>query len=85
MTPAQKHIIGLMLKEHTIVHLGSSGIRLRDKAGNPVTKVSSRTFRKIKDILKKSKKGMWVISPREVLRLHGKSWIKQQYKLLKTK
>jgi hypothetical protein len=83
MTPAQKHIIGLLLKEHTIVHLGVSGIRLKDKAGNPITKVSPRTFRILKDILKKNKKGIWLISPREITRLHGKSWIKQQYKLLK--
>ena len=79
----EKNIIKTLLAGGHIVHLGPSGIRLRDKNINPIQKVTAIRFRRLKPLMKKTKKGLWVISAGEVLKLRSNSYIKQQYKLLK--
>lgn len=85
MTSIEKEIIRVLLSSGSIAHNCVSGIRLRDKKFNPVRNVTPRRFQLLKDLLKKNKKGMWVISPRAILKLRANSWVKKQYKLSKQK
>lgn len=85
MTSKEKQIFKELLAGGNIAHSGQSGIRLRDKTYNPVCKVTKRRFWLMRDLLKKNKNGMWVISPRAVLKLRANSWVKKQYKLVKKK
>lgn len=80
MDNSEKQIIKILLSGGTIVNNGQWGIRIRDKKTNPVMKATARRFYLMKDILKKNKKGLWVISPKNILKLHGNSWIKAEYK-----
>jgi len=82
MTPAQKQIFTVLLNGGNIVHNGTSGVRLRDKKANPIQRVNPRTFSRIKPLMKKFR-GLWVISPKEVLKLNKNNWAKQEYKRLK--
>ena len=85
MTSTEKRIIRELLKGGNIAHNGISGIRLRDRKFNPVQKVTPRRFYLLKDLLKKNKTGLWVLSPRAILKLRANSWVKKQYKLTKQK
>lgn len=85
MTSIEKEIIRVLLSGGSIAHNGISGIRLRDKKFNPVRNVTPRRFNIMKDLLKKNKSGMWLISPRAILKLRANSWVKKQYKLTKQK
>ena len=81
MTSTEKRIIRELLKGGSIAHNGISGIRLRDRKFNPVQRVTPRRFYLLKDLLKKNKTGLWVLSPKDILKLRGNSWVKKQYKL----
>lgn len=80
MTQSQKNIITQLLLGGEIAHLGPSGIRLKDSAGNPIAKLNAKTFRALRDIIKRNKKHAWVISKAAVIKLHGKTWVKKEYK-----
>lgn len=83
MTSAEKQIIKVLLEGGNIAHDGISGIRLRDKKFNPIRRVTHRRFSLLKDLMKKDKRGLWVISPKNILKLRSNSWAKKQYKLSK--
>lgn len=82
MTSTQKQIFLTLLQGGTIAHYGNAGIRLRDNKTNPVQNVNPRSWRRIKYYLKK-RKGLWVLSPKEVLKQSKNSWVKKEYKRFK--
>lgn len=83
MTRVQKIVITELLKGGNIAYMPKSGIRLRDKQANPVRKVSARTFHNLRDLMKKHKSGLWIISRAAIIKLPKNTWAKQEYKLLK--
>ena len=83
MNFTEKQIIKVLLEGGNIAHDGISGIRLRDKKFNPIRRVTHRRFSLLKDLMKKDKRGLWVISPKNILKLRGNSWAKKQYKLIR--
>ena len=84
MTNVEKEIIKILLTGGHIVHNGVSGIRIRDAKFNPIRKVTNRRFELMKSLLRKNKKGMWLISPKAVLQLRSNSWVKKEYKKLRS-
>lgn len=82
MTKAQKQIVSILLKGGNISHLGGFGIRLRDSKQNPISKVHAKTFRWVRDLVKK-RNCVYVISPKAVLQLRKNTWIRKEYKKLK--
>lgn len=85
MNSIEKQILKILLDGGHIVNNGKWGIRVRDRKTNPLMKATSRRFYLMKDLLKKNKKGLWVISPQEILKLRANTWIKKQYKLKRKK
>lgn len=85
MTFIEKEIIRVLLSGGSIAHNGISGIRLRDNKFNPIRNITPRRFYLLKDLLKKNKTGLWVLSPKDILKLRANSWVKKQYKLGKKK
>lgn len=85
MTHTQKQIITALLLGGSIANMGAGGIRLRDKDLNPVLRINPRTFWFIRNVVKRNKKHVWVISLADVRKLHGKSWIKKEYTRLRAK
>lgn len=83
MTNTEKQIFKILLAGGHIVNNGPSGIRARDNKFNPIKKITARRFELIKDLMKKTKKGLWIISPAKVLKLRSNSWVKTEYKKLK--
>jgi len=86
LTYGQKKIIDVLFAGGTIAYNGTGAIRLRDKNFNPVQKINEKSFRKIKKLLRKNNRRLYVYSVGAVRKLHGSSWVKKRYKqLLKTK
>jgi hypothetical protein len=85
MNISEKNIVRVLFEGGFIVNNGPYGIRVLDKKTNPIMKATEKRFRKMKGLLKKNKKGLWVLSPKEILKLNGNSWVKQQYKSLRVK
>jgi len=84
MTSLQKAIVKNLLEGATIANCKSSGFRLRTHNGSVIAKFYSPTFYSLKKYLRKEKSGLFVINKNEVRQLHGKSWIKKEYKKLQT-
>lgn len=80
MTSTQKIIIQLLLKGHTISAFGPGQIRLRDASGNPVLKISNRTFYRLKSDILRRKKLVFMIDLRKVRSLHGNCIANRVYK-----
>lgn len=80
ITASQKAIVLSLLDGANIYDARSSGYRLRTADGCVISKFYSPTFFAIKPLLRKEKNGLYVINKNEVRQLHGKSWIKRQYK-----
>lgn len=80
MTSLQKAIINNLLEGATIANCRSSGYRLRTQEGSVISKFYTPTFYSLKKYLRKEKSGLFVINKNEVRQLHGKSWIKREYK-----
>lgn len=79
----RKDQIIVLLKGGTIANVGRNGLRLRDHENHVVCKIRQSTL----DYLTKRKilkryKGLYSISKRAVQHLHGRSFIKQQYRKL---
>lgn len=80
MTHLQKTIVQSLLDGCNIANCKSSGYRLRPAKNNVIAKFYSPTFYSLKKILRKEKSGLYVIDKNAVRQLHGKSWIKKEYK-----
>jgi len=79
MTDFQKDIIEKLLLGYNIASSGRSGFRLRSPQNSVAKKFSSATFDKIKKYLRK--KDLVFVADKKMIRsLHGKSWVKKQYK-----
>jgi hypothetical protein len=85
MTAAQKKAVKHLFEGCTIASLGSSGYRLRDAAGNPLMRLTPRTFNFLRNgnefypgILRK-RKSLFVINLSNVRKWHGNSYIKKLY------
>ena len=83
MTALQKAIVSSLLDGATIANCRASGYRLRTAKGHVIGKFYEPTFFSLKFILRKEKSGLYVIDKNQVRQLHGKSWIKKEYKKLK--
>jgi hypothetical protein len=83
MTNSKKQIFNILFKGGFIVNNGEFGIRVLDQKSNPIMKATARRFYLIKHLLKKNKRGLWVISPKEVLKLRKNTWVKIEYKKLR--
>lgn len=86
MTRLHKKAVTILLQDGDIINLGPSGIRVRDAKLSPVLKLTPKTLWKLQDItikaVKGRHKGAWVIVRKNILQLHGGSWIKKEYKRL---
>ena len=70
-----------LLSGYTIAHCGPSGIRVRDTKGNPVEKISEKTYLSLRNkLMRKTKSGLFVIDKRKVRSLHGNCIVKRVYK-----
>lgn len=78
MTSLQKDTILLLLKGGSI-SAGSNGFRVRDAQHLVVWKIKSSSFYTLKDLLRKTRDGLFVINKSEVRKLHGKNWVKREY------
>lgn len=79
MTSHQKTIISKLLSGHHIVS-NPGRILLRDAAGNPVLKVSARTFYFLQRNYLRKQKGLFLVNLNKVRQLHGNSMAKRLYK-----
>ncbi len=84
MTDLQKEIVAKLLLGYNIAATGANGYRLRSPEQQVCKKVSVKTFQKLRKLLRKTG-GVFVINKNKVRQLHGKSWIKKEYKLIQTK
>lgn len=85
MTAAQKKVMKALFTGGTIANMGPRNIRLRDKNVNPLGKVNDKTYRKLRGLLRKNARGLWVANARSILKLHAASWVRKEYIKLKTK
>ena len=80
MTGLQKTIIQSLLDGCNSANSKSNGYRLRTAQNNVIAKFYSPTFYSLKNILRREKSGLYVIDKNAIRQLHGKSWIKKEYK-----
>lgn len=85
MTSLQKAIVVSLLEGCTIYNARSSGYRLRTSNGCVISKFYGPTFYALKPLLRREKNGLYVIDKREVRQLHGKNWVKKEYKKVSLK
>lgn len=78
MTSLQKKILVQLLEGGSITGNEKYGYRLKDVAGNPLTKFSYRTFYTLKDHLR-FEKGHYRLNKKYVRSLSKKYWIKKLY------
>lgn len=83
MTEIQKIALTTLLHNGDVSGNAKYGYRVRDVNHNPVLRISAGHFKKIKNVLR-YKKNVWVLNKMAVRRMHGKAWLKQQYKLHKS-
>jgi hypothetical protein len=84
MTELQKFIISKLLLGYNIAGSASYGYRLRSPEQLVCRKFSRKTFRSFSKLLSK-RGGVFMINKNKVRQLHGKSWVKQQYKSMAKK
>lgn len=81
MTDLQKTIFTVLIKGGSIAKTGQS-YRLRDDGVNPVSVFTYRTWFIIRRFVRLDRKlNVFVLDRKKVRALHGKSWLKQQYKM----
>ena len=80
MSPAQKFIAQKLLEGYYITPYGPHWYRLRSPEHVVVRKLSNKTFKGFKNLLRK-KDTVWLINKNCVRQLHGSTFIKQQYKI----
>ena len=78
MTILQKEILEFLIEGGSISGNIKYGYRLRDKAGNPITRFSHRTFFSLKPNLR-MEKGQFVLNRKFVRSLSKRFWIKKAY------
>jgi len=79
MTDAQKILITNLLAGCSI-YGHQRGFLLRGTENNFLRKINPRTYRQVKQYLRKEKNGLFVIDKRKVRSEHGNSFIKKTYK-----
>ncbi len=84
MTTLQKDTIIKLLIGYTIAASGANGYRLRSPQAHVCRKISVKTFQRLHSLLRKNK-GVFVINKHAVRKLHGKTFIKKEYRLLNSK
>jgi hypothetical protein len=80
MSTTRKIIVEKLLQGYTIAALGPGQIRLRDAAGNPVMKITYRTFYWLKRSILRKKKNVFLVNLSMVRQLHGNCTAKRIYK-----
>jgi hypothetical protein len=78
-TPLQRQIASLLLEGCSVSGSTRYGYRVHDAGMNPVARINARTFYKVASLCRKQN-GRMVIDKRIVRSLHGRAWIKKQYK-----
>ena len=81
MTELQKNTYLLLLKGGSI-SAGSNGYRVRNEKHMVEWKISSPSFYVLKNVLRKTKNGLFVIDKNAIRTLHGNNWVKKQYRKL---
>lgn len=84
MTQLQKDIIEKLLLGYNIAGNPKYGFRLRSPHQHVCRKFNYKTFLKIKDLLRK-KGPVFLINKNKVRQLHGKTFVKTEYKKLSKK
>jgi hypothetical protein len=84
MTELQKEIISKLLLGYNIAGSKHYGYRLRSPEQLVCRKFSYRTLYSFKYLLTK-RGGVFMINKNKVRQLHGKTWIKKQYKEISKK
>ncbi len=84
MTELQKYIISKLLSGHTLNGDPNHGYRLLSPEKNVSRRIHYSTYNALKPLLRK-RGGHFLINKNAVRKLHGKSWVKNQYKLLTKK
>lgn len=70
-----------LLNGYQVCTYGRYGARLRDAAGNPLSKMYTSRFEKLKaHVLRQTRKGIYIIDLRKVRSLHGNHICKKLYK-----
>jgi hypothetical protein len=77
LTPTQKKILQTLLDGGSVAAYGNH-FRVRDESVSPVLKFTYKTFKPIKDFLRK-KNGCFVLDLMHIRSLRKDSWIKTQY------
>jgi hypothetical protein len=80
MTAVQKNILSKLLHGYSFAGNQTYGFRLYDENMNVQDTFTYRTYFKMRKLLRKDKSGRFVLDKRKVRSLHGKSWIKKEYK-----
>jgi hypothetical protein len=80
MTSLQKAIVQSLLDGCNIATYRNGNFRLRTANNCVISKFYEPTFDSLKFILRKEKNGLYVIDKKAVRSLHGKTWIKKEYR-----
>jgi hypothetical protein len=82
LTDKQCHIAILLLKGNYVLQISPSVYRVYTPNVDPVYRFTSQTFLGLKKYLRKTNRNRWVIDKRIIRGLHGRSWIKKEYRKL---
>jgi RNA:NAD 2'-phosphotransferase (TPT1/KptA family) len=82
MTEVQKYITKALFAGSFLVKTQSESYTLYDGNANPIAR-RLQIGKALRNVVKRDNKKRFVISRKDVRKLHGKSWIKQYYKKLK--
>lgn len=80
MTSLQKTIVLSLLEGCNIADCKTNGYRLRTRENCVIAKFYEPTFYSLKKFLRKEKNGLYVINKKALRSLHGKTWMKREYK-----
>lgn len=82
MTALQKAIVQSLLEGCNIAAYRNGNFRLRTRNNCVISKFYESTFDSLRFILRREKNGLYVIDKNAVRQLHGKAWVKREYKKL---
>lgn len=85
MTALQKAIVISLLEGGNIANAHKNGYRLRTAKHSVISKFMYPTFHALSDLLRKEKRGLYVIDKNKVRQLRGNAWAKKEYKKIATK